>query len=86
MDTGVKRRKKYKPSRRPTLRHFEGDPADQEWMWGITRVVTERVLCVRDLARLLVAVGTLDVDEALARIAQWKRVEAMYKVEAERPY
>lgn len=55
-----------------TLRQMEED-TDSDGLWGISTIVAERVLCVRDLALLLTAIGTLDVEEALAKIAEWKR-------------
>lgn len=66
-----------------TLRQMESPSERQEGMWGISTIVTERILCVRDLARLLIAIGTLDVDVALNRIVEWKRLEAMYVMDGE---
>lgn len=80
--SGEKRRGSH-ALRHVTLRQFESLPERQEGMWGISTVVGERRLCVRDLARLLVAIGTLDVNKAFQRIAEWKRLEAMYIVDAE---
>ncbi len=65
-----------------TLRQMEDD-AESEGLWGISTIVAERVQCVRDLALLLTAVGTLDVNEAMRRIARWKKLEQMYQIEAE---
>jgi len=64
--------RKKRALHRMTLRQMEDD-AGSDGMWGVSTIVAERVLCVRDLARLLTAIGTLDVEEALARIEEWKR-------------
>lgn len=64
--------RKKRALHRMTLRQLEDD-VESDGMWGISTIVAERVLCVRDLARLLTAIGTLDVEEALARIEEWKR-------------
>lgn len=66
-------KQRVKPAlHRMTLRQMDDD-AESDGMWGVSTIVAERVLCVRDLARLLTAIGTLDVEEALARIGEWKR-------------
>lgn len=72
--------RRYNSLRRLKLRQLEDKPERHEGFWNISLIVSERIRCVQDLARLLVALGTLDVDEALARI------EVLKAVEAERPY
>lgn len=51
------------------------EDTDSDGLWGISTIVAERVQCVRDLALLLTAVGTLDVNEAMQRITRWKKLE-----------
>lgn len=77
------KRRALKLTRRIRLRELEPPGERQEGMRNISTTITERVLCVRDLARLLVAIGSLDVEQALAKVAEWKRLEAMYIVDAE---
>lgn len=80
-EAGVRQRRK-RALHRMTLRQMD-DEAGSDGLWGVSTIVAERIQCVRDLALLLTAVGTLDVNEALRRIARWKKLEQMYQIEAE---